>query len=171
MKKYIILTILFAISGLSAQAQRFALIDMEYILQEIPAYQEANQQLSELSKQYQAQVEKVSKEAETLYKNYQQTASSLSAAAKGKKEEAIVAKEKEAAQLRKDLFGPEGKMAEKERELISPIQDEIYEAVKQIALKKGYDAVIDRASDQSLIFASPKIDISNEVLSLLGYSN
>ena len=171
MKKSILLTLLCVISFVSAQAQRFALIDMEYILQEIPAYQEANNKLSDLSKQYQAQVEAVSKEAEKLYKDYQKSASGLSAAMKNKKEEAIVAKEKEAAQLRKDLFGPEGKMAEKEKELINPIQDEIYEAVKQIALDKGYDAVVDRASAQSLIFASPKIDISNEVLSMLGLSN
>ena len=95
----------------------------------------------------------------------------MSAAHKSQKEEAIIAKEKEAAELRKKYFGPEGEMAKKQHALINPIQDKIYEAVKQIAQQNGYDAVVDRSSAQSIIFASPRIDISNEVLSKLGYSN
>ena len=116
-------------------------------------------------------VEAKAKEAETLYQAYQKASTSLSNAQRTQKEEAIVAKEKEAAELRKKYFGPEGEMAKKQEELIAPIQDQIYEAVKQISLQKGYEAVIDRASATSIIFASPRIDISNEVLSKLGYSN
>lgn len=111
------------------------------------------------------------KEAEALYKEYQKASASLSAAQKTQREEAIVAKEKEAAELRKKYFGPEGEMAKKQEALIAPIQDKIYEAVKQISEQKGYAAVVDRGSAQSIIFASPSIDISNEVLSRLGYSN
>ncbi|MBO5080492.1 MAG: OmpH family outer membrane protein, partial [Bacteroidaceae bacterium] len=95
----------------------------------------------------------------------------LSATQRTQKEEAIIAKEKEAAELRQKYFGPEGEMAKKEEALIAPIQNQIYEAVKQISQQRGYDAVIDRASATSIIFASPRIDISNEVLSKLGYSN
>ena len=95
----------------------------------------------------------------------------MSATQKNQKEEAIVAKEREAAELRQKYFGPEGEMAKKQEALITPIQDKVYEAVKQISLQKGYDAVIDRASATSVIFASPRIDISNEVLTKLGYSN
>lgn len=86
-------------------------------------------------------------------------------------QKAVYAKEKEAAELRKQYFGPEGELMKKRQELISPIQDAIYNAVKEIATQRGYDAVIDRASAQSMIFASPRIDISNEVLAKLGYSN
>ena len=85
------------------------------------------------------------------------------------KEEAIIAKEKEAAELRQRYFGPEGEMAKKQEALITPIQDKIYEIVKQISIQRNYDAVIDRASATSIIFASPRIDISQEVLSKLGY--
>jgi outer membrane protein len=102
---------------------------------------------------------------------YQKAANTLSATQRTQKEEAIVAKEREAAELRKKYFGPEGEMAEKQEALIAPIQNRIYEAVKQISTQKGYDAVIDRASATSIIFASPRIDISNEVLAKLGYSN
>ena len=95
----------------------------------------------------------------------------MSASQRTQKEEAIVAKEKEIVDMRKKYFGPEGEMAKKQEALITPIQNEIYEAVKQISIQKGYDAVIDRASATSIVFASPRIDISNEVLAKLGYSN
>ena len=144
---------------------------MEYIMENIPAYQQAINELEQASQKYQAEIDSKRKEAETLYKAYQKSASTMSAAQKTQKEEAIVAKEKEAGELRQKYFGPEGEMAQKEEALIAPIQNQIYEAVKQISQQRGYDAVIDRASATSVIFASPRIDISNEVLSKLGYSN
>lgn len=171
MKRLILSTALLIICALAAQAQRFALIDMEYILKQIPAYEQANQQLENLSKQWQSEIEAKANEAKNLYEDYQKTAAQLTAAQKTAKEEAVVTKEKEAADLRKKYFGPEGEIMKKRQELIGPIQDAIYNAVKDIAAEKNYDAVIDRASFQSMIFASPRIDISNEILAKLGYSN
>ena len=171
MKRLILFSICCLAGIFMANAQKFALIDMEYIMENIPAYQKANDVLNTASQQYQKAIEAKVKEAEALYTAYQKTASSLDATQRTQKEEAILAKEKEAAELRKRYFGPEGEMAKKQEALISPIQDKIYEAVKQISIQKGYDAVIDRASATSIIFATPRIDISNEVLSILGYSN
>ncbi|WP_455672718.1 OmpH family outer membrane protein [Phocaeicola sp.] len=171
MKKAILLSLLFVACAFTASAQKFALIDMEYILKNIPAYEQANNQLNQVSQKYQSEVEAKAKEAETLYKEYQKASASLSTAQQTQREEAIVAKEKEAVALRQKYFGPEGEMAKKQQELITPIQDKIYDAVKQLAQQKGYDVVVDRASAESIIFASPRIDISNEVLSKLGYSN
>jgi outer membrane protein len=170
MKKLFLAALMCVICLCSAQAQKFALIDMEYILDRIPAYETANNELTQLSQTYQKEVEAKTKEAESLYKAYQ-NASNLTAAQKTQREEAIVAKEREAAELRKKYFGPEGVMAQKQEQLIAPIQDEVYQAVKELAQRYGYDMVIDRASAESLIFASPNIDISNQVLSKLGYSN
>ena len=171
MKRTFLLT-LFCLAGIiMANAQKFALIDMEYIMENIPAYQRANNELELASQQFQKAIEAKMKEAETLYTAYQKASATLSAAQRTQKEEAIIAKEKEAAELRQKYFGPEGEMAKKEEALIAPIQNQIYETVKQISQQKGYDAVIDRASATSVIFASPRIDISNEVLAKLGYSN
>ena len=86
-------------------------------------------------------------------------------------EDAIVAKEKEAAELKRNYFGPEGELAKMRDKLITPIQDDIYEAVKAISQQHGYDMVIDRASATGIIFANPRIDISDEILRKLGYSN
>lgn len=167
-KSLLILFTLFAVS-ITANAQKFALIDMEYILENIPAYERANEQLEQASRQWQSEVEKISEEAKTLYKNYQ--IASLSETQRGKKEEEIVAKEKSAAELRRKYFGPEGELYKKRESLMQPIQDEIYNAVKEIATQNGYAVVVDRASASSIIFASPSIDVSNEVLAKLGYSN
>ena len=87
------------------------------------------------------------------------------------KENEIIAKEKEAADLRTKYFGPQGEMMKQQKELITPYLDAIYNAIKELSTENGYDAVIDRASAQSMVFASPRIDISDEVLERLGYSN
>ena len=171
MKKYLILLCLGLFLTLTASAQKFALVDMEYIMSNIPAYERANEQFNQTSKKWQAEVEAMDNEAKTLYKNYQNEAMFLSEEQKKEREEAIVNKEKEASELRKKYFGPEGELYKKRVSLIQPIQDEIYNAVKSIAQSKGFQLVMDRASSDDIIFASPAIDISNEVLAKLGYSN
>lgn len=168
MRKLFIL--MFLALGLNATAQKYALIDMEYIMSNIPAYERANEQLNQVSKKWQAEIEAINNQAKTLYKNYQNEAVFLSEAQKQEQEQAIVDKEKEAAELRKKYFGPEGELYKKRVSLIEPIQDEVYNAVKGIAQSKGYQLVLDRASDNGIIFASPTIDISNDVLTKLGYS-
>ena len=170
MKKFFVLLFVLC-SGLQIQAQKFALVDMEYILSNIPAYERANEQLNQTSKAWQNEIEALSEKAQTLYKNYQNESVFLSEAQKKEREDEIVAKEKEASELKKKYFGPEGELFKKRQSLIEPIQDEIYNAVKSISNSKGFKLVLDRASDASIIFASPSIDISNEVLSKLGYSN
>ena len=168
MKK--ILFTLFVLFAAQAGAQKFALVDMEYILKNIPSYERANEQLNQVSKKWQAEVDALTAEAQTLYKNYQSEAVFLSEEQKTQREEAIVAKEKEAAELKKKYFGPEGELYKKRESLMAPIQEEIYNAVKDISDQKGYSLILDRASDAGIIFASPKIDISNEVLTKLGYN-
>ena len=157
-------------SATQMQAQKFALIDLEYTLSNIPAYERANEQLNQTSKAWQNEIEAVSNEAATLYKNYQNESVFLSEAQKKEREQAIVDKEKEAADLKKKYFGPEGELFKKRQSLVAPIHDEIYNAVKAIAQARNFQLILDRASDSAIIFASPAIDISNEVLAKLGYS-
>ena len=168
-KKKILMMVAFMAMAIGAHAQKFALVDMEYIFKNIPAYERANEQLNQVSKKWQAEVEALSVEAQTLYKNYQNEVVFLSQEQKKARQDAIMAKEKEAAELKKKYFGPEGELFKKRTSLMTPIQDEIYNAVKDIADLRGYQLVLDRASDVGIIFGSPKIDISNEVLEKLGY--
>lgn len=170
MKRLLFAIIAMAALALPVSAQKFALVDMEYILNHIPAYERAGEQLNQVSKKWQAEVEVLQEEAQTMYKKYQAEAVFLSDEQKAKREEAIIAKEKEASELKKKYFGPEGELFKKRESLMAPIQDEIYNAIKDIAELKGYSLILDRASDAGIIFASPKADISNDVLTKLGYN-
>lgn len=170
MKRMMIFSCLLWLYAFAGMAQKFALIDMEYILKNIPAYEMTNEQLSQVSQKWQGEVEALQQEAQNMYKNYQSDLVFLSAEMKTKREEEIVKKEQEAQDLKRKYFGPEGELYKKRESLMKPIQDEIYNAVKEISEDKGYQIVWDRASAMSIIFASPKIDISNEVLAKMGYS-
>jgi len=170
MKKIILLTLLMVLGTVGLHAQKFALIDMEYILKNIPAYEMANEQLNSISKKWQTEVEAVQQDAQNLYKKYQADLVFLSADMKTKREAEIVAKEQEAQELKRKYFAADGELFKKRESLIKPIQNEIYNAVKEISESKGYMVIVDRASAMSVIYASPKIDISNEVLTKLGYS-
>ena len=170
MKRLFLISCLLIVSAWAGTAQKFALIDMEYILKNIPAYEMTNEQLSQVSKKWQNEVEALQQEAQNMYKTYQSDLVFLSAEMKTKREEEIVKKEQEAQDLKRKYFGADGELYKKRESLMKPIQDEIYNAVKEISESRGYQLVVDRASAMSVIFASPKIDISNEVLAKLVYS-
>lgn len=171
MKKFLFICIITLTAVLTANAQKYALLDMEYILKNIPAYERANEQLNQVSKKWQAEVEALNTEASTMYKNYQNEMVFLSQEQKKARQEAIMKKEKDASDLKRKYFGPEGELFKKRESLMSPIQEEIYTAVKEIAELRGYSLVLDRSSDTGVIYGSPKADISNEVLQKLGYAN
>lgn len=169
--KKVILSIMLLVASVAANAQKFALVDMEYILKNVPAYERANEQLNQISKKWEGEVEALLNESEAMYKKYQSESVFLSDQQKTKSEEAIMQKEKQASDLKKKYFGSDGELFKKRQSLMTPIQDEIYNAVKDICDQKGYQLVLDRASGGSIIYASPKIDISDEVLQKLGYYN
>ncbi|MGI6047067.1 MAG: OmpH family outer membrane protein [Petrimonas sp.] len=170
MKKTLFLVGLFlALAVGSSYAQKFALIDMEYILEKIPAYENGNKQLENVSKQWQSEVDQAAQEVEAMYKKYQADLVFLAGEAKTKRENEIVAKENEINMLRNKYFGQQGELMKRREAIMKPIQDDIYNAVKEIAAANSYQVVVDRASASSIIFASPSIDISDQVLARLGY--
>lgn len=169
--KKILFSILFVIGFCAmGNAQKFALVDMEYILKNVPSYEMANEQLNQLSQRWQKEVDNVFTEADALYKSYMSDKVFLTDEQIKKREEEIVAKEKEAAELKAKYFGPDGELYKKRQSLMKPIQDDIYNATKKVAEERGYQMIVDRASSSDIIYASPRIDVSNEVLSKLGYS-
>lgn len=170
MKKTLFFIGLFMMLALSSgYAQRYALIDMEYMLKRIPAYENGNKEIEKLSQQYQSDIDKQGKEVEAMYKKYQADLKSLSGAEKTKRENQIVTKENEIQALRNKYFGQDGELFKRREAFMKPIQDAIYDAVKDVATTRGYQMVIDRASANSVIFATPDIDISDQVLARMGY--
>jgi len=153
----------------NSYAQKYALIDMEYILKRIPTYESANKQMEAMSDEWQSEVDKEVELVNAMYKKYQADLVFLAGSEKTKRENEIVAKENAIQELRNQYFGPQGALFEQQEKLIKPIQDSIYETIKEIATEQGYAMVVDRASATSVIFASPSIDISDLVLARLGY--
>lgn len=170
MKKILILALVILGAAAGAKAQKFALVDMEYIMKNVPAYEMANEQLNQLSQRWQKELESKGREAEQMYQTYLSDKVFLSEDQVKKREEAIVAKEKENTELRYKYFGPEGELYQKRQTLLKPIQDDIYNAIKKVAQERGFQAIFDRASSSDIIYASPTIDISNDVLAKLGYA-
>lgn len=170
MKKLLTLALLAFAGIMSVAAQKAAVVDMSYILKNVPMYETANEQLKQVSQKWQKEVEAKNDAAKMLYKNYQTESVFYSDDMKTKKENEIVAKEKEANDLKLTYFGPEGELYKKRESLMKPIQDEIYSAIKDVAEKDGYTMILDKSSAQNIIYYSSKIDISDEVLTKLGYS-
>lgn len=170
MKRIALIAIALVECALGAMAQKFALIDMEYVLKNIPTYEIANEQVNQMSLRWQKEVDVLAEEADKMYKDYQSNMVFLTDEQKQKREKEITAKEKAAAELRQKYFGPEGDLFVLRQKLMEPIQDEVYNAVKAVSEERGFQCIFDRASSADIIFASPRIDISNEVLAKLGYS-
>ena len=162
------------ISGLlvamMSYSQKTVYVDTDYLLSKIPAYKEAQQQIDELTKNWQAEIEEQRTALDNMYKQYQVDKDLLANDMKAKREQEILDKEKELKELQKKRCGANGDRSKKEEELSKPIQDEIFSAIKELASSQGYAFVIDAASSSyTLLYSDPKYDISDDVLRKLGY--
>jgi outer membrane protein len=171
MRKSVILLGLLILSSSIGLAQKYAFVDSEYIRKNIPAFTTAQDQLDKLSKQWEKEVSDGYAVVDQMYKSYQNETVLLSQDMKTKREEAIIAKEKEMKDLQNKYFGVEGDLFKKREELVKPIQDEILKAIKEIAVEGSYAVIFDTASGGNILFANPKFDISDQVLQKLGYKN
>ncbi len=171
MRKTVILLGFLILSSSIGLAQKYAFVDSEYIRKNIPAFTTAQDQLDKLSKQWEKEVSDGYAVVEQMYKSYQNETVLLSQDMKTKREEAIIAKEKEMKDLQNKYFGVEGDLFKKREELVKPIQDEILKAIKEIAVEGSYAVIFDTASGGNILFANPKFDISDQVLQKLGYKN
>ena len=171
MKKIIITATLLTLGLSGAFAQKYAFVDSDYILNNIPSYKAAQDQLDKLSEQYQSEVKTMRDDIDKMYKDYQTEKPLLTDEVKAKREQAIVDKENAAKKLQNDYFGSDGLLFKKREELVKPIQDEVYNAVKEIANESGYAVIFDTASGPTMLYTNPRYDISDEVLKRLGYKN
>ena len=170
MKKSILSVLLIALFSIPAVSQKYAYVDTEYILSKIPAYENAQKKLDELSENWKKEVDNKYKEVEQKYKEYQTESALLSAEMKRQREDEIINLEKEANELKDKYFGNEGELYNKRKELVKPIQDEVFNAIKEIATEGNYGFIFDKSADMSLIYTDPKYDISDDILTKLGYN-
>ncbi|MGM0619959.1 MAG: OmpH family outer membrane protein [Bacteroidota bacterium] len=150
-------------------AQKYGFIDSGYILDNIPSFRAAQEQLDQLSAQYQKELEGMHAEIEQMYKDFQAESVLLSEDMKRKREDVIISKEKEYKELQRKYFGPEGDLYQKRQGLVKPIQDDIFAAVQEIANEGSYAVIFDKAAGTTLFYTNPRYDLSDEVLQKLGY--
>jgi len=154
---------------LTIQAQKFAYVDTDYILNKIPDFKQAQDKLDGLSADWQKEIENKYADVEQMYRAYQQEQVLLTDDMKEKREDAIIKKETDAKNLQKKYFGPEGDLNLKRQELIKPIQDKIYDAIQQLAADNKYAIVFDSSSDLIMLYKNNNYDKSDKVLDLMGY--
>lgn len=173
MKKFflIIMVSILGIYASIAQSQKLGYVDTDYILKNIPSYQAAQAQLDKISVDWQKEIEAIYTQIDKMYKDFQAEKVLLTEEMRTKRENDIVAKEKEAKDLQKKYFGKEGDLYKKRQELVKPIQDEVFNAVKDIASEGNYAIIFDTAGSLNMLYTDPKLDKSDDVLKKLGYKN
>ncbi len=155
--------------GSFAKAQKFAYVDLDYILANVPEYKSAQSELDKISVTWQKEIEARLQEVDKLYKAFQAEEILLTDDMKKKREAEIVKKEKEAKDLQKQHFGVDGDLFKKRQELVKPIQDKVYNAIKALAEKQLYAVIFNKSAELNLLYSSPKFDKSDEVLESMGY--
>lgn len=166
-----IMALIFATSFMAhaqLQNQRIGYVDTDYVLNNIPEYKDAQEELNTMSQKWEEEVKALYDQVEKMYKDYQTEAVLLPADLKRKREEDILKKEKEAKDLQMKYFGAEGDLFKKRNELVQPIQEKIYNAMLEIAETKNYAFIFDKASGATLLYANPRLDLSDEVLDQVG---
>lgn len=169
MKKIILIIGILLLTKVITFAQKVAYVDTEYILSQIPDYKKAQQELDKTSTQWQKEIENKYAEIKELREIYEAEQILLSDEMRKKREDDIATREKEVIELQKQRFGIEGELFRKRQELVKPIQDKVYNAIKAVATKGGYAIIFDKASGLSMLYTSDKLDKSDAVLKQLGY--
>jgi len=170
MKRILLTSVFIALASVFTMAQKYAFVDTDYILDNIPEYADAQSTLDQLSVEWQKEIEAKFAEIDKMYKSFQNEAVLLPEDMKKKREDDIIKKEKEAKDLQKKRFGKDGDLFKKRQELVKPIQDKIYTTIEGIANDDNYAVVFDKANNATLIYTNPKYDISEQVLDKMGYT-
>ena len=166
MRKLFIILIFISVGG---NAQNIAYVDSRYILENIPEFATTQEELNNLSIDWQEEIDLLKQDVERLYQKYQAEQYLLPEETKRSREDEIIKKEKEIKSLTKKRFGPEGELYQKQDQLIRPIQDLIYAAISDFAEKGKYDIIFDKSSDLIMLFANTELNKSDEILEKLGY--
>lgn len=171
MKKVLLLAFSFMLLGVGVQAQRYAIIDTKYILDKMPEYTAAQKSLDEIAAGWQKEIDALDGELKQMYRNFDAEQVMLSDDLKKKREDQLFMKEKTLRDLQRQRFGFEGDLFKRRQELIKPVQDKVYNAVKNLAVTRGYDFILDKSEGITVIFADPKLEKSDDVLKELGVKN
>ncbi len=170
MKKIFLTALVIVFSTAISFSQKIGYVDSDYILSKIPEYKAAQSEMDKTSVDWQKEIEAKYSEIDKLYKIYQAESVLLTDDMKKKRENEIINKEKEVKELQKSRFGVDGELFKKRMELVKPIQDKVYSAVKQVAERSGLAFIFDKAGQISMLYTNNKYDKSEDVLTFMGYN-
>jgi outer membrane protein len=170
MKKIAIIILTVFALPLASLGQKFAFVDTDYILSRIPTFKAAQEQLDRIATQYETEVEEQFKQLEKMFQDFQTEKVLLTEEMRRKRENELIEREKAAKELQMRYFGREGMLFKKREELVKPIQDQVFNAVKEIATEGGYAVIFDSATSANMLYTNPRYDKSDDVLQKLGYN-
>jgi outer membrane protein len=168
MKKGLLILAALLMVNAASYAQKFCYVDMEYILGKIPTYADAQKELDKTSQGFQKEIEAKRKAVDDMFKQYQAEQVLMTDQMKQQKMKEIETAEKEVKDLQKKKFGPDGELFQKRKELIKPIQDKVYDEITKYAQAKAYDFILDKSSGPSMLYASEKLNKSDDILFNMG---
>jgi len=168
MKKIFILSV-FTIFSSILFSQKIAYVSSDYILDKIPEYKSATEQINQLSLKWNEEIEKIYNEVEFMYKDYQTKQFLMTKEERIEKEQEILKLEKEAKNLEQKRYGNNGDLFTKRNELVQPIQDKILKAINDFSESNRYDIILDKDGDLILLYTNKRIDVSDQILKKLGY--
>lgn len=166
-KKGLMFAAIFMMASVSF-AQKFCYVDMELILNKMPAYGDAQKELEKVSQGYQKEIDTKRKAVDDMFKQYQSEQVLMTDQIKQQKMKEIETSEKEVKDLQKKKFGPDGELFQKRKELIKPIEDKVYDEIQKYAQAKGYDIIFDKSSGPSMLYAADKLNKSDDILFNMG---
>jgi len=168
MKKSAFIIALFSMVCFVATAQKFGYVDTKYILSHVPEYQSAQAEVNKLSAQWQKEIESKYETITKLESALQAEKILLTEEMRRKRQEEIDSKKQEAKDMQKQKFGVDGELFRKREELVKPIQDQIYEAIQEVASTSALMVIFDKANHSNMLYTNPKHDISDKVLKKMG---
>ncbi len=152
---------------LSLEAQKIAIIDVNQVLNALPEYKQAQDELDKVAQKWRGEIAQQQDVIKGMYNKYQAEQVLMNDEARKKREDEIMAKEKEAREVQRVKFGADGELFRKRQELVKPIQDKVYGAIEKFANEKGYDLILDKSSSAGLIFANATYDKTQQIVDMV----
>lgn len=162
--KLITISLITLTSQFSASAQKFALVDVNRILENLDDYKKAQEELDKIAAIWKQEIAVEYDKIKAMYNKYQAEQVLLTDDQKKQREEEIMNREKEARKMQKDKFGDEGQLFKKRQDLVRPIQDKVLTAIQDYAALKGYDAIFDTSGSAGIIFYTKELDKTEDIL-------
>jgi outer membrane protein len=149
-------------------AQKVGYVDTQALLERMPEYKAAEQEIERLTQQWQKEIDDIYARVEQLFQQYREQEPLMSPEMKRRKQDEIEAEERKARELQRKRFGPNGDLFKQREEKMKPILDRLNQAIQAVAQEKKFSIVLDRSAGANILYAEPAYDLTDAVAAKLG---